>query len=958
MTRIAYLIICIIFFACESDPIKSKLHNGIEFEQYTFEIDNFTESYQVDFQNIAKGESNLLFSGYIFDILLDGTTIKDTSRALISIDLSKFSDYDICSSVVRIDPPKVSLYSSLKLSEIFSSNQDDLNIKLVSVENYDEDQAFWTESGIHSIDISNVIDENLNYSVMDSSENELIIDLPNSFISQDSTALICDENNNISLVIEYFPNESSDFQYIDWYSSDFNYGNSLTPKINLDYTKMESVDTTEYQFNIDNYLDSHSKYYYINNILDNNWSTTFFMNVVGLNSGTIDSIMDFSSLVIEDPLINMSNLSTKVDLAVLRIELNDNPLAQDSISQILLALEDVIAYVNEDDPSADDYDGLDSTLTDGNTQYDILYNSIGSIIASEKFNDFGSDNCENQFEKGNGECCENDEECVYNNEGSENNSLLNWLDNDGDGLWSNGDTGEEWIDFGSDGCTDEYETGDLDNPCSDSPDNSLLGTDPNGDNYNIDPNEDNYNSETDLGFENNGELDWTDDNNNEIWEEGEGEQWLDYGLDGIPDTYDIYENDKEFQQDFEPFFDYGLDNIEDQSEPGFCNSLISCTENNFQYDVGELNDINDLGIDGCTDEYEIGTKEDPNCQLPEDGPNPDYVPETDPHGDNYNIDPNSDNYNSVTDSGFENNDELDWTDGNNNGIWDEEEGEQWFDYGLDQTENEYEQYLPENQIIVSLSNNEYQIDINDFSEYSELGIPNTADNKVALWISSITSNAIEDVYDLTLSIYSERQLDGIKLKLDHPDDFSNLKVSWAENYERNYSGQYSYVEDGEYQDKIFKDLSLYPLRGLDFYSETLPDSLVLMNYGYDVFCHLNSDKFNSFVNEHSGGSISLQYSKIIIPIEMLSHDSDIKVDIDIPSQYLSSSNYITESPYGYVEYGDDRMEIDIGSLIQYYMINDDIPFEGFILRNNSKSYNFNSLYLNKHNSYIQLVIQK
>ena len=31
---------------------------------------------------------------------------------------------------------------------------------------------------------------------------------------------------------------------------------------------------------------------------------------------------------------------------------------------------------------------------------------------------------------------------------------------------------------------------------------------------------------------------------------------------------------------------------------------------------------------------------------------------------------------------------------------DEEEGEQWFDYGLDQTQDIYEQYLPENQIIV------------------------------------------------------------------------------------------------------------------------------------------------------------------------------------------------------------------------------------------------------------------
>ena len=94
---------------------------------------------------------------------------------------------------------------------------------------------------------------------------------------------------------------------------------------------------------------------------------------------------------------------------------------------------------------------------------------------------------------------------------------------------------------------------------------------------------------------------------------------------------------------------------------------------------------------------------------------------------------------------MKNNGELDWTDTNGDGNWDEGEGEQWFDYGLDQTENSYEQYLPENQIIVSLSNNEYQIDLDNFNEYSELDIPITGDNQVALWISSIIHNTVEPI---------------------------------------------------------------------------------------------------------------------------------------------------------------------------------------------------------------------
>ena len=56
--------------------------------------------------------------------------------------------------------------------------------------------------------------------------------------------------------------------------------------------------------------------------------------------------------------------------------------------------------------------------------------------------------------------------------------------------------------------------------------------------------------------------------------------------------------------------------------------------------------------------------------------------------------------------------------------------------------------------------------------------------------------------------------------------------------------------------------------------------------------------------------------------------------------------------------GEQFLSIDIGRLMQYYVTNDDIDFNGFQLRSNSSSYNFNSLYLNKNNSYIYMVIQK
>ena len=140
MYKKIYLTVLLLFFGCESDPIKSTLNNGIEFEQHVFRIDNFLMSSQDDLNSISKGRSDLLFSGYIIDTLIDGTIITDTSRALITLDLSKFSDYDICSSVVRIEPPKVSLYSSIELHELLSSDDAGLSIALLSLDDYDEEQ--------------------------------------------------------------------------------------------------------------------------------------------------------------------------------------------------------------------------------------------------------------------------------------------------------------------------------------------------------------------------------------------------------------------------------------------------------------------------------------------------------------------------------------------------------------------------------------------------------------------------------------------------------------------------------------------------------------------------------------------------------------------------------------------------------------------------------------------------
>ena len=194
---------------------------------------------------------------------------------------------------------------------------------------------------------------------------------------------------------------------------------------------------------------------------------------------------------------------------------------------------------------------------------------------------------------------------------------------------------------------------------------------------------------------------------------------------------------------------------------------------------------------------------------------------------------------------------------------------------------------------------------------------------------------------------------------------SNLKISWFEEFPRHYMGQYSYVVEEDQEIKIFKDLSLYQLHSFeDEYSEFLSDSLIMLNYAYNIFCNIESDSLKNFIDNYSGGAISLQYSKIIIPIDTSFTDiknNEFEVDLSIKSDslianYLASSSY-TQMPYQRIIKNSNRLEINIGNFLQYH-INNNISFDGFILESNSILNNFNSLYLNKNNAYIHLVVQK
>jgi hypothetical protein len=503
----------------------------------------------------------------------------------------------------------------------------------------------------------------------------------------------------------------------------------------------------------------------------------------------------------------------------------------------------------------------------------------------EMFDDFGTDNCSDENESSNNECLVDNS--IYNL-GLEGNNIWDHSlqGNDENGICDKFEC-ELYDDYGFDESNNDYESGCIsdDNPyggkidlslgltfsdiyadygqdissldtythssgqticgqihwenqCSKNSNNIIncRELDPNGDDYNKDPSIDDWH---DCGTDADcSSIDMDGSQDNDLWDIGEGtegnnqydigEKFFDYGVDGLPDIYEIFDyqtdddnwfdcnvdqticsNDEGWTDNMgngiwdlgegtqgnniweqgEPYFDYGSDKKQSYQEDNF-NS--SGKESNMQYDFFSLDyreNFFDYGLDHCLNENELG--EDDCCDIEEDC-NGELSEFEDPNQDNYLIDPNSDNYDiDDDDPGTENNGQLDWSDCNidqticsndeawdsdimGNGIWDLGEGEQWYDYGYDGISNDEEPNYLNNSADLSLGTNLYMFELpqnsfdsnNDLQSFTFNSPSFSTTDQVGLWISSIDRIG-ENSYRLYINVNALVDIKAFQFQLKH-----------------------------------------------------------------------------------------------------------------------------------------------------------------------------------------------
>ncbi len=710
-------------------------------------------------------------------------------------------------------------------------------------------------------------------------DNPLIEQLMTDFCSTGAV-------NQYSIILT----ETDPEQEISFYSSNYPYS-STWPALDLDFKTYSEIDSVLIKYDILNVTSSQSHVFAaVDSPFTNEWGRIIALDTTGF-----------------DPVIDENEILSNIVLSTYHLELTEyEPDTSDIIgfyfANVTLANMDLDP--NQDDYQfRDEYDVEDSTLTEGNGEYDF----------GEFYDDCGWDNICNEDEPG------------YNSTGSE--------------LDGNYDEGEPFYDTGLDSLWSWEEEGydPIDNP------------DPNGDDFNIDPSEDNWlDCGPDRLCDGDPEYPGPDEGEqNDQWDDGEGQEnngrydqgeiFQDTGPDGLYNEDEIgydpvnlpdpsnddwdpilqigFEGDGQYNLG-EPYLDAGPDGLWSPDEPGY---NLDGTENNGDYDYYEI--FEDTGEDGI-------------WSAAEDGYDAELNP--DPAEDDYVTDPNQDDYDSETGLGSEGNGVLDWVDaGSLDGLWTEGEGEQWYDWGTDQTPDTLETYYGGNRLITDLGDNYYEWNRveNPDTVFASWDLDDGYD--AAVWISGIQTNGDETV-DVQISAFTEKPIHGYQMQLVH------LPFIYQDTLLTEKSASIRSVSDA----KIIDDVSLFAPKSIPA-DELMSQSAV--NYSEQLVTVMELPELHAFIDSNPDAVISRADLIFHVDTSRSSLYDEFRVIVEQLTEMYSAEEDSVQSepvpdyaPYQDITTGTDSVIINLKSSLQEF-VSGNAEFHGFMLRTDDVDHNFSTL---------------
>jgi hypothetical protein len=287
--------------------------------------------------------------------------------------------------------------------------------------------------------------------------------------------------------------------------------------------------------------------------------------------------------------------------------------------------------------------------------------------------------------------------------------------------------------------------------------------------------------------------------------------------------------------------------------------------------------------------------------------------------------------------GTENNYLLNWTDANDeNGAWNEGEGEEWFDWGLDGIQDTLEAFQASSVIPIKLYDNSYIFDL--YEEIPQV-TPDLEVDTVSLWISEIQK--VDNSLIIEVSVQSNKALKGLQFQLYHTP-FTKVDTTLA-TYTR------SIPQIGE--DKLFEDFTLLPRYE---YDPLMLDTTLQINYANDVAAFIDFDSLNLFL-ENEEYIFSHQYSNLVLYVDSTNTD----IHEDGMWVYLTHSSDLGDdgSILGYPTYvpsSSDSVKIPMGLILRAYQSGSLGYYNGLQLKADDDLYNYSKLSI-KNNARIDVM---
>ena len=340
----------------------------------------------------------------------------------------------------------------------------------------------------------------------------------------------------------------------------------------------------------------------------------------------------------------------------------------------------------------------------------------------------------------------------------------------------------------------------------------------------------------------------------------------------------------------EPFKDTGTDGLFNNDEPGY-NEYG--TENNNKFD-GD-GEFSDCGLDN-------------DCQDMDSS-------------DDYIIDPNGDNWDSETSTGTEGDNEHIWND-DGDGIWEEGEGEMFYDWGLDGIPDSLEAFYVSNTVYPELGENIYEYEMQN----QPVLFTNQFDNDISLWITEIIKSG--DVLSVKFGIQTNIALKGLQFKLNHVpfEKISNLK-------------EYDYSISDYGDDNLFEDLTL---SNYEIHDENSLEINFSNDLSIDLYFNDEDGKSLGLFLENQERNLSHDLSHLVLHIDKnnsMIHDEGMILHLGYnnPSEEFVSLNsfYVTSSI--------DSMIIPVGNILRGFQNKNYGNFNNFTIKTDGELYNYSKM---------------